>query len=31
MSTEVDIPKLDWFERYKRLIDVAWGVVLAEE
>ena len=31
MSTEVDIPKLDWFERYKRLIDVSWGALLADE
>ncbi len=31
MSTEVNIPKLDWFERYKRLIDAAWGVLLADE
>jgi len=31
MSTEVDIPKLDWFERYKRLIDFAWNVLFAEE
>ena len=31
MSTKVDIPKLDWFERYKRLIDAAWGILLADE
>ena len=31
MSTTVDIPKLDWFERYKRLIDFGWGVLGAEE
>jgi hypothetical protein len=31
MSTTVDIPKLDWFERYKRLVDVGWGIVLADE
>ena len=31
MSTEVEIPKLDWLERYKRLMDVAWGALLADE
>ena len=31
MSIDVDIPKLDWFERYKRLIDIAWGGLLADE
>lgn len=31
MSRKVDIPKLDWFERYKRLIDIAWAAMLADE
>ena len=31
MSKKIDIPKLDWFERYKRLIDAAWGIMLADE
>jgi len=31
MSTKVDIPKLDWFERYKRLLDFGWGILTAEE
>lgn len=31
MTTEVDIPKLDWFERYKRMIDIGWGALLADE
>jgi len=31
MSTELDIPKLDWFERYKRLTDAAWGALWADE
>jgi len=31
MATEVDIPKLDWFERYKRMIDAGWGALLADE
>ena len=31
MTTEVDIPKLDWFERYKRMIDAGWGALLADE
>ena len=31
MATEVDIPKLDWFERYKRMIDIGWGALLADE
>ena len=31
MNTQVDIPKFDWFERYKRLIDIAWGSLLADE
>ncbi len=31
MSTKVDIPKLDWFERYKRLLDFGWGILAAEE
>ena len=31
MSTKVDIPQLDWFERYKRMIDIVWGALFADE
>ena len=31
MSKEIDVPKLDWFERYKRLLDVSWAALLADE
>jgi len=31
VSKKVEIPALDWFERYKRLIDLAWGALLADE
>lgn len=31
MSKEVNIPALDWYERYKRLTDAAWNALWADE
>ncbi|MFC2003389.1 hypothetical protein ACFLV4_05540 [Chloroflexota bacterium] len=31
MRTDVEIPKLDWLERYKRVVDAAWTMLLAYE
>ena len=31
MSRDVEVPKLDWLERYKRLLDVGWGALVADE
>ena len=31
MSRDVEVPKLDWLERYKRLLDIGWGALVADE
>ena len=31
MVRDVEVPKLDWLERYKRLLDVGWGALVADE